>query len=198
MLVRGYDYCMAIESPQYNIIEKDGQLELREYSGYITATVEVQADSYNSAGSMAFSTLADYIFGNNTKRAKISMTAPVISSKPLGSEKIAMTAPVIAAKVDDLSFVISFTMPSNYTMEDLPKPKNKSVSINNIAKYKAVVIRFSGYTTEAKIDKKVDELRQWAKKNHIKLAGEPSILRYDAPWKPGFMRRNEISIKVKY
>lgn len=68
---------MATEKPKYEILEKDGHIELRKYDGYITASIEVKADSYSSAGNKAFRSLADFIFGNNTKNTQIAMTAPV-------------------------------------------------------------------------------------------------------------------------
>ena len=187
---------MAIETPKYKILDKDGHIEHRKYDGYITANVQVKADSYKSAGSMAFGVLADYIFGNNTKNTKIAMTAPVISQKPATSEKIAMTAPVTTAKLDDQKYVISFTMPASYTLKDLPKPNNDNVIIKSMPAHEVVAIEFSGYTSEGDIEKKSAELREWANKKQIKLANQPSVLRYDPPWKPGFIRRNEVCFSV--
>ena len=187
---------MAIESPKYKVIEKDGHIELRKYDGYITANVEIKADNYKAAGSMAFGILADYIFGNNTKNSKIAMTAPVISQKPTTSEKIAMTAPVTTAKLDDQKYVISFTMPASYTLEDLPKPNNESVIIKTVTAHEVVAIEFSGYTSEGDIEKKSNELSEWANKKQINIASQPTVLRYDPPWKPGFLRKNEVCFNV--
>ena len=188
---------MAIETPQYEVLDKNGRIEFRRYRSYITANVEIKADSYSSAANKAFRTLADYIFGNNTKQTKIAMTAPVISQKSISSETIAMTTPVAAAKLNNETYVIAFSMPSSYSLEDLPLPNNKEVSIKKISSHEAVVIRFSGYTTEAKIEKMTNELKKWAKQKQLILAGEPTVLRYDPPWKPGFIRRNEVSIDIK-
>ena len=187
---------MAIETPQYTVLDKNKCIELRKYEGYLSATVQVKAESYNSAANKAFRTLADYIFGNNTKNTKIAMTAPVISQKPITSEKIAMTAPVTASKLNDQMYEVSFTMPSSYSMENLPKPNNSDVIIKKIPAHELAVIRFSGYTTEVKIKKMVTELKKWASQERIKLATEPTVLRYDPPWKPGFIRRNEVSFSV--
>jgi len=192
-----YDYGMAIETPRYTVVKKSGRIELRSYDAYITASVEINADTYNAAANKAFRILADYIFGNNTKRTKIAMTAPVINEKTITSEKIAMTAPVMASEVDSQTYVISFTMPSIYTMDDLPLPNNKTVKISRIPEHKAAVIVFSGYTTEGKIKKKQEELMEWARVNRIMLEGKPAVSRYDPPWKPGIIRRNEISYKLK-
>ena len=107
-----------------------------------------------------------------------------------------MTAPVTASKLDNQTYVISFTMPSSYTMESLPKPNNNEVIINKMPSHKVVVIRFSGYTTDDKIEKMAKQLKEWASQKQIKLDGEPTVLRYDPPWKPGFIRRNEVCFSV--
>ncbi len=187
---------MAIDTPKYKVLDKDGRLEVRRYEAYITANVEIKASSHNSAASHAFRALADYIFGNNTKSSNIEMTAPVITQKPTTPEKIAMTAPVTSSKLDNQSYVISFTMPSSYSMVDLPKPNNSDVIIKKIPSHNVVSIRFSGYTTESKIEKMSTVLKKWANEKQIKLTDEPTILRYDPPWKPGFLRRNEICFGV--
>ncbi len=180
---------MAIESPKYHVIKKDGNIELREYDTYITASVEIKSNSYNSAANKAFRILADYIFGNNISSTKISMTTPV-------SEKIAMTAPVIASIRDDQTYEVAFTMPSSYTLKTLPKPSNKEITIRQESSHKIATITFSGYTSENKVDKKTRELEVWTKEQELKAKGSVSVLRYDPPWKPGIFRRNEVSLKI--
>ncbi|MEI7674809.1 MAG: heme-binding protein [bacterium] len=187
---------MAIEIPKYTVIKKYGQIELRKYEPYISASVELDAKNYSSAGSDSFGMLADYIFGNNTSQSKIAMTAPVNSKRNISSEKIAMTVPVASTKIANSSYVTSFTMPSKYSLKTLPKPNNDSVIIKEIPSHEVLAIIFSGYTSEAKIKRINDKLEKWAKANKINLAGEPTISRYNPPWTPGFLRRNEISYIV--
>lgn len=183
---------MAIEIPHYDVLKKDGHFELRKYECYITASVKIVADSYNAASNKAFRLLADYIFGNNTKSTKIAMAAPVTSEK---SETIAMTVPVAASRLDSQTYVVSFTMPSKYSMENLPKPNNNAVIIKFTPSHEEAVVRFSGYTKEGNIEELATKLKEWASENQIKLTSNPTVSRYDPPWKPGFMRRNEISLK---
>ena len=187
---------MSIESPKYELLKHEGKFELRRYEGFITANVTVSNDSYASAGTMAFATLADYIFGNNTTRGNIDMTAPVNAEK-LGSEKIAMTAPVDATKIKTGRFRVSFTMPSSYNMRNLPKPNNSAVEIKETKNATFAVIKFSGYTGDDKVAKMADMLKNWCKSNDIKITGEPILSRYDSPYKPGFLRHNEVMYKVK-
>ena len=188
---------MAIEQPKFKIIKKDGDIELREYESYIVATVNITAESHTSAGSNGFGALAGYIFGDNKSRQQMPMTAPVITSLEPTSEKIAMTVPVMSQETTNSEYNVSFVMPSSYEMKDLPIPNNSEVNLREVPKRKSLVIRFSGYSKDSKIAEKVKQLETWAKKHEIKITGKPMLARYDAPWKPGFLRHNEIIIECK-
>lgn len=185
---------MAIEQPKFKIIEKDGKIELREYDSYVVATVKVNAKSHGSAGSQGFSSLADYIFGNNKSRKQMAMTAPVLTTLEPVSEKIAMAVPVISQKTTGYEYNVSFVMPLSYGMKDLPIPNNSEVNLREVPKHKSLVIRFSGYSNDSKVSEKTKQLESWAQKHNIKLNGKPMLARYDAPWKPGFLRHNEVII----
>lgn len=73
------------ETPKYEVLFKDGNKEIRQYSPYIAATTQVQGDFKESMNS-AFRILAAYIFGANERKQSISMTAPVVAAP--SSEKI--------------------------------------------------------------------------------------------------------------
>jgi effector-binding domain-containing protein len=187
---------MAIETPNYKLVKKDGNTELREYSGYILATVYVNGSTHNKAGNKAFSVLADYIFGNNIDKPKIQMTAPVTSQQKSLSKKIPMTAPVAITNNSPNSYEVSFTMPAEYTIETIPKPVNDAVKLCEVKKHTAVAIIFSGYSSENKLKTKTKTLLEWAKTNKLTPTSDPILARYDPPWRPGFIRKNEIIIKV--
>lgn len=87
------------ESPDYTVESKDEDIEIRVYPGYILAQTDVKAD-FDKAIGMGFSILANYIFGGNRKKSKISMTAPVSGENLSESEKIAMPVPVTEESVD--------------------------------------------------------------------------------------------------
>ena len=186
---------MSVESPQYEVLSHDGAFELRRYSGYLTANVRVTAKDYGQASSAGFSPLADYIFGNNHASDRISMTAPVTAGR-VCCQKIAMTAPVTATQSQD-DYVVSFTMPHGYSMEDLPRPNNTAVTLDSAGPHVAAVVRFSGYFSDKKAASAQAELESWIRGLGLTPVGEPVAAQYDAPWKPGFARRNEIMITVK-
>ena len=186
---------MSVESPGYEVMRQNGAIELRRYEGYLTANVRVTAENYGQASSAGFNPLADYIFGNNHASDRISMTAPVTAGR-VCCQKIAMTAPVTATQSED-DYVVSFTMPSGYSMEDLPQPNNTAVSLEPVGPHVAAVVRFNGYFGDKKAAQAQAELESWIAEQGLTPISEPVAAQYDAPWKPGFARRNEIMIAVE-
>lgn len=186
---------MALESPKYTVISREKKIEIREYQGYVVAEVQVDGD-YNSALNNGFRILADYIFGNNTKKAHIAMTAPVTQAYAGQSEKIEMTVPVLASSSGSSKYRISFMMPAKYSIDTLPQPNNKEIALTGVRGYKAAVIRFSGILDNKLALKKQGELGTWLRKNNL-VPGSPYIYaQYNPPWIPGPFRRNEIIAEV--
>jgi hypothetical protein len=186
---------MSVESPAYEVIRRDGSFELRRYAGYIRAVVHVAASGYVQAGNAGFSPLADYIFGNNHASDRIAMTAPVTAGRASG-EKIAMTAPVTASESNG-DFTVAFTMPSGYSMEQLPKPNNPEVVLESVGPHVVAAVKFSGYMSDKSNAKAQAQLEEWMSAQGLTAAGEPVSAQYDAPWKLGFARHNEIMIPVE-
>ena len=187
---------MATEEPKFTLLEKDQSFELRMYEPKILAEVEVNGNM-REASSKGFRLIADFIFGNNTavsgKSEKISMTAPVlIEPHP---EKISMTAPV-GVEQSSVGWRVNFVMPSQYTLETLPKPNNALVRIKPIPAKKFAVIHFSGLVDEERMAKKVIELEQWISSKQLKRLGNAELARYNPPWTLPFLRRNEVLIEV--
>jgi effector-binding domain-containing protein len=180
------------ESPKYAVIKKQKEIEVRQYSGYIQAEVVVVAKDYKSAIEKGFNVLAGYIFGNNVSRQKIEMTTPVQASK---SQKIAMTTPVTVTGND--SFTIAFIMPSEYTLETLPLPKDKSIHFTPIPAHQMAAIRFSGYFQQENIRKNKQRLSLWLEEQGLETEGDFIVAGYNPPWIPGFIARNEVLIKIK-
>ena len=203
---------MSVESPEYEVLRREGSLELRRYRPYLTASVKAQASEYNDAAYAGFGLLADYIFGNNAEAGSIAMTAPVTASRPSGT-KIAMTAPVTSerARNDELEgasplctvhcageYIVRFTMPSRFvSVDDLPRPNNSRVSLEAVPSHLAAVARFGGRLKDAAVAEAVGQLGEWIEREGLAAVGEPEVAQYDAPWKPGFARRNEVLIPVE-
>lgn len=185
---------MAIESPKYEVLFKAEEFEVRQYSPYIVAETTVDGD-FESASTVGFKRLAGYIFGGNISKQKISMTAPVGMEKK-SSEKIAMTAPVGQEKRGD-KYVITFSMPSSYTLETLPTPNDRNVEIRSVPERTYASIQFSGTWSASRYQDHLNQLTGWMKQKNFDPIGEPNFSRYDPPWTLWFLRRNEILIEIK-
>ena len=189
---------MATEEPEYTILNQVDDFELRRYDPQIVAQTWVTGDQ-KQAGNKGFRILADYIFGNNTapsgESSKISMTTPVKMQSQTGtSAKIAMTAPV-ALQENEGKWRVRFVMPSQYTMQTLPKPNNSEVSIIEVPAKTYGVIKFSGLVGEEKVATKTAQLKEWMQ--NLNIVGAPEMARYNPPWTLPFMRRNEIMIEYQ-
>jgi hypothetical protein len=183
----------AVEEAEYRVLQQDGMFELREYAPSIVAETVVQGD-FDDAGSRAFRKLFRYIDGNNVAQQEIAMTAPV--SQGPASEKIAMTSPV-GQQASDGGWVVSFMMPSSYSMDTIPQPSDPAVQLRAVPAHRAAAIRYSGFWSEARYREHLQQLRSWIGQQGLEAIGDPVWARYDPPFKPWFMRRNEILIPVR-
>ena len=182
---------MAIEEPRFKVLEKDGSFELREYSTHIVAETRVEA-GFEDAGSLAFQRLFRYISGNNVAQQKIAMTAPVTQSS---SEKIKMTAPV-SQVADGNAYLVAFSLPSTYTLATVPKPLDPTVRIRQVPAQLVACWRYSGRWTESNYREHEVLLRERIKSRELVTRGDPVLARYNPPFTPWFMRRNEVWIPV--
>jgi effector-binding domain-containing protein len=182
---------MAIEEPKYTVDSKNKHYEIRNYEPTLVAETTINAD-FDDAGNKAFKILADYIFGNNTSKAKIDMTAPV---SQVQSEKIEMTAPVNLSKGTN-GFLVQFTMPAKFNLQTLPKPNDDRVKIRELPKRKVAVFSYSGSWSEKRYKTKLAEFISELEKNNVKTMGEPTFARFNSPFQLWFLRRNEIWLEV--
>lgn len=192
LISSGVSNAMAIEVARYEVIEKTGDFEIRDYAGHILAETVVEGN-LEDAGSKAFNKLFRYISGANRSRGKVAMTAPV-SQQPAG-EKIAMTAPVGQQRAVD-NWVVSFMMPEAYTLETLPEPDDPSVTLREVPTRRMAAVRYSGFWSEKNYSRHKAELESWIDSKNLMMTGEAIWARYNAPFTPWFLRRNEVLIPV--
>lgn len=183
-----------IERPAYDVIERHADFEVRRYAPRIVAEVEVEGAG-KDASNAGFRVLANFIFGDNVRRTEIAMTAPV--DRQARSEEIAMTAPVDRTKTGKERWRIAFTMPSQYTMETLPRPNDERVIIREIPRSHFAVVRFSGAPGERAVQRRMQALVDAVEEAGLTSAGHPPVYsRYDPPWTLPFLRRNEIQLEL--
>jgi len=184
---------MAIEKAKYSVLEKEDGFEIRKYDPQIVAETFVEGD-LEKAGNEGFRRLYAYISGENTTKQSISMTAPV--SQETGSKKIAMTAPVKQEKKDN-RWRITFLMPAEYTLETLPEPNDTRVRLTEESGRLMVAVKYSGTWSEEGYEENRVLLEEYIQKRGLTKTGEPVWARYDPPFMPWFLRRNEVLIPIE-
>ena len=169
-----------VEHVKYTILKKIDDLEIRKYPKMIVVSTTDNQDN------SAFNHLFNYISGNNKSKEKVSMTSPVISSK-----KIPMTSPVISKEN-----YMAFSLPQEFNMESAPTPTNPDVKLEEITEKILAVIRFSGITTEESIKKHSEILKKRVKEEELQVHENIMLFRYNSPFMPGFLRRNELAVEL--
>jgi len=187
---------MALEEPHYEVLETGAEYELRRYAPYLVAEVDVDGD-YGEAGGKAFRILAGYIFGDNLVSEKMQMTAPVESTEK--SVKMAMTAPVTstAASGSEGMLTFAFVMERKYTRETLPVPRDSRIRIVERPGRTMAAHTYSGRWTANNDRNHRETLQRALARDAVETVGEPVFARYNAPFVPWFLRRNEVLIEVR-
>ena len=167
-----------VEQAKYEVLRKINKVEIRLYPHLVVARVE----GYGDAG---FNILFRFITGNNRQKTKVEMTAPVIS------EKIAMTAPVLSEE-DSLAFL----MPEGLSIETTPEPLDSRVKIVEIPERTVAALQFSGSWSNSVFKKRSRELLEELTKAGVRTAGQVFSMRYNGPFTPWFLRRNEVAVAM--
>ena len=165
---------MPVEKAAYKILIKEGNFEVRLYEPMIiVSTAESDLRGYSG-----FNKLFNYISGKNRESKKIAMTAPVINQLE-GEQK-----------------TTAFVMPKAYNLKDLPQPMDSELHLKEIQERKVAALIFSGNINPLKIEQKKQELTAWLSEKQITTAGSFELARYNPPFVPGFIKRNEILVAV--
>jgi hypothetical protein len=167
----------GIETPNYKVIKTLGDVEIREYPQMILAQTKLGGKRYEANGNNGFGVVANYIFGGNQQKQKIAMTAPVIMN------------------MSDTDASMSFVMPSQYQLSDLPSPNSNAVSLVSQSSMKLAVLRFGGFSSDEKIAKHAQILTEVLEKNNIRTKGSLLFMGYNAPWDV-INRRNEVAFQI--
>jgi len=184
---------MATQEAEYSILEKHDNFEIRLYEPQIVAETLVEGD-FKDVGNEGFRRLFGYISGKNRKKQSIPMTAPV--SQEADYEKIEMTAPVNQVRVGE-KWRITFLMPPDYTMDTLPEPLDERVTLKEIPGHVMAAYRYRGTWRKALYEEKMDLLMGLIEEHGFKPVGEPVFARYNPPFMPWFLRRNEVLVPVE-
>ncbi len=165
---------MAIEQPSYTILVKDDAIEVRQYPAIIVAV----ADENDLRGYSGFSRVFEYISGDNAKREKIAMTSPVINT------------------LDERAMTTAFVMPKAYDLSTLPQPQSGRLALVEKPSRLVAALRFSGNINARIIAEKAAQLQAWIADHGYTVNSCLELARYNPPFIPGFLKRNEVWLEV--
>jgi hypothetical protein len=167
----------TIERYPYVVVKKHKQFEIRNYETTLFTSVKLSTKGYKSSASKGFSILAGYIFGNNERNEKISMTSPVSMS------------------LED-SMTMMFMVPKKFNKDNLPKPNQSGIEFKEEPAKTMAAVRFSGWANESKIEKYKQQLISALDAEGIKYVNRFYFFGYNAPYEL-FNRKNEILVELQ-
>lgn len=174
-----------VEQPPYASVVLDGDFELRDYPDLTVAEVTTTGGRQQAVRS-GFGPLAGYIFAKERGGDKIAMTAPVTQTRTPGRE----------GEDEGGEWVVRFIMPSEYTLDTLPRPAGSSVRLQTLPARRMAAVKFSGVADDALIAEQEARLMAWMTTQGITPTDTPTYAYYNDPFTPGFMRRNEVMVPV--
>ncbi len=122
------------EQRKYQVLKKYENFEIRKYEPALFSSVMLGKKGYSESSSEGFRILAGYIFGDNEKKEKISMTSPV------------------TMELGDTSKMM-FMVPKSHDLKSLPHPKNSKIVFEKQTEKIVAAIRFDGWANDKKIAK---------------------------------------------
>lgn len=178
LLLTGMQSVMAYEEPEYKVLSETADYEVREYAPHVVAEVDVDG-RMNDGGNDAFRILAGYIFGDNVQQ-----------------EEMSMTAPVEARQADGSKHTYAFMMEKAYSLDALPEPLDERIRLTKRAPRIMAVRKYSGSWREANYRNNAAALLEALEADNRDYTGSVILARYNSPFTPWFLRRNEVMVEL--
>lgn len=165
------------ESAGYKVVRKSGAFEIRDYPTLTLISTPMSAATPTDTDG-SFMRLFRFITGANEAKQKIAMTTPVFMS---GS---------------DSNATMAFVLPAKLKADAVPKPSDVAVTVRELPAGRFAVLRFSGGRSAKHDSEALDRLRAWMQAEGMKVPSRPVYGYFDPPWTPGFLRRNEVMLRM--
>jgi hypothetical protein len=169
------------EKARYEVEASDGDFEVRHYAARVQAETVINAAPWAQSLNDGFHRLAGYIFGKNSKLARIAMTAPVT---------------VTVGSADRAIRSVAFKMPDSRPLESLPEPEDRRITLRRISARRVAVLGFSGRYGAAFPERARQALLARVRAAGLIPIGDITFAGYDAPSTLPFLRRNELMVEV--
>ncbi len=182
------------QSQRYVVVEECAGFELRQYPAHLRAEIDVEG-SFAEAANRAFGALAGFISGRNDTKAKVAMTAPVVQQSVPSTTTSDGPADSTAQTVPG-RHLVGFIMPAELTSTTVPVPTDPRITVRTVPAQLMAARAFGGRWTESVYEQQLSALLSAIADARLQAAGMPQFARFDPPWRPWFLRRNEVLIPV--
>lgn len=166
------------EQQPYRVVQRFDAFEVREYPPAAVAEVSVDG-SFEQAGTRAFGSLFGYISGRNQRSQSIAMTAPVLQRTDAQGRQ-----------------AVAFVLPAELSATDAPEPGDTSIRVHEVPGSTTAAMTYTGRWTEGSFQRHRAALLDAVKGAGLTPAGEPRFARYNPPFTPWFLRRNEVLVDL--
>jgi effector-binding domain-containing protein len=170
--------------PHYEVVQHDGLFEVRRYPALVVAQTRVNS-GFDAAIDEGFSRLAAFIFGKNAQREHVAMTSPVVTQHD-----------VFATEENDRGYTVSFVMPQDRSVGDLPIPDDDRVTLREFKPRTVAALKFRGRYDWERVKQVAARLLEETREHGLEAQGEPAFAGYDSPSTLPLLRRNEVWIEV--
>ncbi|MCA1734466.1 MAG: heme-binding protein, partial [Acidobacteria bacterium] len=107
------------------------------------------------------------------------------------------TAPVIQSGGGEGTWVVSFVMPSRYTLASLPEPADERIRFRVVPSALVAAWKYRGGWSEERFADEEKAFRAALENAKLSPLRPPAWARYNAPFWPSPLRRNEILVEVR-
>ena len=205
------------EQQPYEVLGNYSGFELRLYPAHLVAQVTVHS-SLSAAGSTAFRYLFGYISGQNTTAPNTTAQDALGQDSADGfspgarpgddaadpaqhiptTQRIPMTAPVLLQPESEAdTYTVAFVLPASMSIDSAPTPDDPAVSLMVAPETRGAAVTFAGRWTDRNYLDHAKALEQAVAAAGFTSQGPPRFALFDPPYKPWFLRRNEVVQPVR-
>jgi len=171
--------CKKIECADYKVIAKKTNYEVRHYD-------QLKVASTQSKGSQ-FMKLFGFIARGNDRKEKIPMTAPVLQYYNVDSK-----TNELAKSGYEMSFFMTKSLGDN-----VPKPTDEEVTIDNFGPVTVYAVRFGGYMWRSTVIREQKKLYEALKADRVDFDESVVVTAgYNSPWQ-FWNRHNDLFYMAK-
>ncbi|XP_041951074.1 heme-binding protein 2-like [Alosa sapidissima] len=171
----------GLQGPKYTTAESKGKdYEIRTYEAATWVSVTLKGTQGDAVMKEGFGKLFKYIQGENDKKVKMDMTAPVTGRVEPSADP-----------ASESSFTVSFFIPQEH-QADPPTPSSPDVVIENRPEITVFVRTYGGFTNDQTVRAEHLKLVESLRRDGVQFCEEPFYrVGYDPPFKLT-NRRNEV------